>query len=182
VLAPSMKSWTLNHCVSDTLGVGCSLMASPIPTLKGRALRLLSNREHSHRELTEKLKPHACSEQELTSLLQWLSEKGFINEQRVLDSLIYRRAPKWGYARVAQELRQKGLCEEAVLAALGDLRQTEADRAWAVWCKKFSRAPPSPQERSRQMRFLLSRGFDASAVSAVLKRAAIERNIQAQDD
>jgi hypothetical protein len=32
------------------------------------------------------------------------------------------------------------------------------------------------------MRFLLSRGFDASAVSAVLKRAAIERNIQAQDD
>ena len=43
------------------------------PSLKGRALRLLSNREHSRHELAQKLKSHAQSEEELAQTLESVS-------------------------------------------------------------------------------------------------------------
>jgi regulatory protein len=138
------------------------------PSLKGRALRLLSNREHSKHELAQKLKQHAQSEDELLQVLEWLQVKGFINEQRVLESIIYRRAPKLGYARVARELQEKGLAAHAVTDAVKELKETEAERAKNVWLKKFKTPAQSIADKARQMRFLMSRGFAPSVVIQLL--------------
>ena len=140
------------------------------PSLKGRALRLLSNREHSRYELAQKLRQHAQSEEELQQVLEWLQIKGFINEQRVLESIVYRRSPKLGYARVARELKDKGLADHAVASALKDLKETEAERAKIVWLKKFKTPANTPAERAKQMRFLMSRGFAPAVVIQVLNK------------
>ena len=52
------------------------------------------------------------------------------------------------------------------------LRTTEFERAQAVWQRRFSVAPNSPEERARQMRFLAARGFDSQAIGQVLRAAA----------
>ena len=49
--------------------------------------------------------------------------------------------------------------------------QSEAARATAVWQKKFTAAPATPQERSNQFRFLMSRGFSASVSNEVITKA-----------
>jgi regulatory protein len=47
---------------------------------------------------------------------------------------------------------------------MADLKDSEPRRAQEVWQKKFGCAPQDPQARAQQMRFLLSRGFNAEVV------------------
>jgi regulatory protein len=144
---------------------------SPVTTpisLKGRALRLLSGREHSRVELERKLAAFEENPGELAQALDALQAKGFINEQRVLDSVLYRRAGKLGAARIRQELQSKGLDPSAVLDAVAGLQATELERAREVWRKKFGSPPVDAAARAKQQRFLLARGFSSDAVRRVV--------------
>ncbi len=139
------------------------------PSLKGRALRLLSQREHSRSELERKLATHEQVPGELAKALDELQARDFINEGRVVESVVHRRASKLGVARVRQELAAKGLSGEAVAAAMEGLRETELSRAREVWRKKFGRPPEDAAEKAKQMRFLLTRGFAAEVVRCVVQ-------------
>ncbi len=143
-------------------------MAFDQVSLKGRALRLLGGREHSRAELERKLRPHESEPGELTKALDELQAKGFINEQRVLESVVHRRASRLGAARVKQELQAKGLDPAAVAQAVAELRGTEVERAREVWRKKFGSPPTDAAERGKQMRFLMARGFGAEAIRRVV--------------
>jgi regulatory protein len=136
-------------------------------SLKGRALRALAAREHSRAELTRKLASFETEEGELAKILDELSAKGFINEQRVADSLAYRRGAKLGTARVVQELKAKGVDAEAVAQATTALKATEFERAREVWRKKFG-ASAADADRMKHMRFLASRGFAPDVIRRVV--------------
>jgi len=141
------------------------------PSLKGRALRLLAQREHSRAELQRKLAPHEETPGELAQALDELQTKGFIDEQRVIESVVHRRAARLGASRVRQELQAKGLPAEAVAQAVEALRGSETERAREVWRKKFGRAPADLAERAKQMRFLAARGFGGEAIRRVVAGA-----------
>jgi len=143
-------------------------MAFDQPSLKGRALRLLSGREHSRVELERKLQPFEEEPGSLALALDELQAKGFINEQRVVESVLNRRAAKLGASRIKQELQAKGLDPQAVSEAVAELRSTELARAWVVWQKKFGQPPQDAGERARQMRFLASRGFGGDTIHRVV--------------
>jgi regulatory protein len=138
------------------------------PSLKGRALRLLSGREHSRAELARKLTPFEEVPGALVQVLDELQAKGFINEQRVIESVVHRRAGKLGTSRIRQELQAKGLDPEAVSAALAPLQASERARAYEVWRKKFGEAPQDAQAAAKQMRFLAARGFSGDAIRRVV--------------
>lgn len=138
------------------------------PSLKGRALRLLSQREHSRVELERKLAGHETEPGTLAKALDELQARGFISEERVVESVIHRRAAKLGTARVKQELKAKGLSPEAMGEALEQLRSTELERAREVWARKFGESTTEPKERARQVRFLISRGFAAEVVRRIV--------------
>jgi regulatory protein len=140
----------------------------PPLSLKGRALRLLSAREHSRAELERKLATYEDEPGSLAKALDELQAKGFINEQRVLESVLHRRAAKLGATRIRQELQGKGLAPEAVQDAVAQLRSTEVERAREIWRKKFGEPPLDANERAKQMRFLASRGFGGEAIRKVV--------------
>lgn len=137
-------------------------------SLKGRALRLLSGREYSRAELERKLKPFEQAPGELAQALDALQAKDFINEQRVVDSVLYRREAKLGTARIRQELQSKGLDPGMVLDAVASLKDTELARAREVWRKKFGSPPLDAAARGKQQRFLLARGFSGDTVRKVV--------------
>ncbi len=140
-------------------------------SLKGRALRYLSAREHSRLELAQKLKSHEETPGELDQVLDELEAKGFIDAQRVIDSVVYRRAARWGASRVRQELQAKGLSGEAadaVETALAHLKDTELARAHALWQRRFEGVSPDLAARAKQTRFLLTRGFSSDVVRRVV--------------
>ena len=143
----------------------------PQPSLKGRALRLLSQREHSRAELERKLAAYEEVPGTLAQALDELQARGFISEQRVLESVLHRRAPKLGATRLRQELQGRGLARDAIEQAVADLKDSEPARAQALWQRKFGQPPATPQERARQTRFLLSRGFSGDVVRRVLSQA-----------
>jgi regulatory protein len=141
------------------------------PSLKGRALRLLSQREHSRTELERKLAQHEEVPGELAKALDELQARDFINDGRAIDSVVHRRSSKLGAARVKQALAAKGLTGEAVAAAMEGLRDTELERAREVWRKKFGQPAADANARAKQMRFLLTRGFNAEVVRKVVQGA-----------
>lgn len=158
-----------------------SFFAPTAPSLKSRALRLLSAREYSRAELVRKLAPHEAEPGTLALALDELQAKGFINEQRVVDSVVNRRAGKLGASRIRQELQNKGLDAQAVTDAVAQLQSTEFERALDIWQRKFGQLESTHTDRTtqaaataRQMRFLLTRGFSAEVVRRVLRQAALE--------
>lgn len=142
------------------------------PSLKGRALRLLSQREHSRSELERKLAVHEEVPGELAQALDALQARDFINDGRAVDSLVNRRASKLGAARIQQELSAKGLSGECVSEALTHLKASEFSRAQEVWRKKFGSPATSPEAWAKQMRFLITRGFSAEVVRRVVQSGA----------
>lgn len=137
-------------------------------SLKGRALRLLSGREHSRAELERKLAAHEQEPGQLARVLDELQARDFINEQRVVDSVLHRRSGKLGALRIRQELQAKGLDNEKVQAALASLKSTELARAREVWARKFESLPTDAAQRGKQARFLAARGFDGEVVARLL--------------
>ncbi len=144
-------------------------MAFSAPSLKGRALRLLSQREHSRPELERKLKPYEEEPGTLAAALDALQAKDFISESRVVQSVVNQRAPRMGAMRVRQELQKKGIATEAINEAVASLQDTELARARDVWGRRFDALPLDVKERGKQMRFLMARGFGGGVVAKVLK-------------
>jgi regulatory protein len=147
--------------MSETLGFSA-------PSLKGRALRLLASREHSRAELERKLQAHETAPGELAQALDELQGKGFINEARVVQSVVHRRAERLGTQRVRAELNAKGLPAELVAEAVDGLRATEEARAREVWRRKFGQPADDARERAKQVRFLTARGFSGDAIRRVV--------------
>jgi regulatory protein len=106
---------------------------------------------------------------ELAKALDELQARDFINDGRAVDSVVNRRSGKLGSARIKQELAAKGLSGEAVAQAMESLKDTDLSRAQEVWRKKFGSPPQDPQEKAKQLRFLITRGFNAEVVRRVVK-------------
>ena len=140
-------------------------------SLKGRALRYLASREHSRAELERKLAAHAQTPEQLAQVLDDLQAKDFISEARVVESVVNRRAAKFGASRIRQELLGKGLGTEAVDGAVAQLKASERERVQQVWQRKFGAPAADAAGQARQMRFLLTRGFSSDAVRSVLRSA-----------
>ena len=139
-------------------------------SLKGRALKLLAQREHSRLELLRKLSPHVEDGDDLPAILDELEKRGFISVERVVESVIRSKAGRFGTARLLHDLRSKGLDDETVRQASEQLRGSEHARAWAVWQQRFGSPAQTPQERMKQMRFLASRGFGGDVVRKVVDK------------
>jgi len=138
------------------------------PSLKARAVAFLSRREYSRLELQRKLAAHAQDAAEVEQLLDQLERENWLSDERFAQSLIHRRASVRGAARIAQELKQHGLSPSRIADLREGLRQTELQRARAVWQKKFGQAPSDPKEYARQFRFLASRGFSPDCLRRIL--------------
>ena len=150
-------------------------MSLPRPTLslKARALACLARREHSRLELEKKLRPHAESVEQLQQLLDALEAKNLLSAQRYADSLIHRKASRFGAQRILAEMKQQGLDESLCAASAAVLKETELARATEVWQKRFGSAPADWKEKPRQAAFLQRRGFSMGVIRQVLKDAEL---------
>jgi regulatory protein len=158
----------------------------PQLSLKGRALQLLAQREHSRLELRRKLLRRSREDAlrsdtgaqataadrhaEVEAVLDWLQAHRYLSDERFVESRVHARASRFGNLRIRQELSQHGV--ELTTAIAGDLRDSEQARAREVQQRKFGSPPSTPAERARQARFLAGRGFSAEVVWQVLRGTA----------
>lgn len=139
-------------------------------SLKARALRYLSAREHSRLELGRKLVRYAQEGDDVEALLDALEAAKLLSQERFSESLVRRRATRFGNSRILSELKSHGIAVDAVAGIKADLEQDESARAREVWKRKFGTLPQNADERAKQMRFLMQRGFSSRAIRDALRR------------
>ncbi|MDL2284949.1 recombination regulator RecX [Oxalobacter sp. OttesenSCG-928-P03] len=141
-------------------------------SLKARALRYLSARDYSRKELAGKLLRFVEEGDDPDALLAWLENEGFLSDTRFAESLIRRRMGRYGNSRIRQELRNHQVTETLPDSAMQELIQSEVARACDVWERKFGQRPADTKERARQMRFLQQRGFSSDTIRKVMAAKA----------
>lgn len=134
----------------------------------------LARREYSRAELHAKLLPHVQEGDDLDAVLDALVARGWLSDARAADQLVNQRRNRFGTRRIAHELKQKGIGEELISAALPQLKETELEAAREVWRKKFGFTPQDAREKARQVRFLQSRGF---ALDVALKALNLKEDL-----
>jgi len=149
-------------------------MAKLQMSLKARALKYLSAREHSRLELARKLARYAQDGDNVEALLDTLEAAKLLSQSRFSESLINRRAARYGNSRILSELQSHGIQGQALQDLKAGLAQDEVLRATEVWRKKFGSPPEDAAERAKQMRFLQQRGFSHGAIQAALRAADTE--------
>ena len=156
----------------------------PALSIKGRVLRLLSQREHSRAELARKLADMETASGDLAAVLDDFVAKGLISEERLTQSVLNQRANKLGAMRLRAELHQKGVSTDRIREAVDSLKSSESARAQGVWSKRF-KGPPEDATKAmaKQVRFLAARGFDAAAIRAAVPPIAYSAaGVSAADD
>jgi regulatory protein len=141
----------------------------PALSLKGRALRYLSMCEHSRLELGRKLSRYAEEGDDVNALLDFLEKNNWLSQERFCESLLHRRSARFGNNRIMAELQSHGVNDEALSDLKAGLADSEAARATEVWRRKFGTVASDAAERSKQMRFLLQRGFSQRAARVAMQ-------------
>ena len=108
----------------------------------------------------------SCSEQ-ADALLDWLSERAYLSDERFVESRVRARQARFGNRRIRQELQQHGLALDDT--TLRELTASEQGRARDLWLKKYGKAADDAASRARQMRFLVGRGFSLDVVRRVVQ-------------
>jgi regulatory protein len=165
------------------------------PSLKARALRLLSQREHSRAELAKKLHDYAAlaakiereqgaqeekdgggstsgaplgREAQIDAVLDDFEARGWLSDARYAEALVRRRSERYGMRRIKDELQRAGVAPEASSALLAELKNTEFQRAKELFERKFTALAEDQKARAKQYRFLVSKGFNPEIVARVI--------------
>jgi Uncharacterized protein conserved in bacteria len=145
-------------------------------TVRLAALDILARREHSARELQEKLQtrfPQLSAQDLIAPVLARLQEEGLQSDRRFAEAWVhYRGSRGMGPVKIAQELRGKGI-ERSLLREVLYADIDWEERCLEVLQRKFKiGADSTPAERARWQRFLAQRGFESEQVRAALRKVA----------
>ena len=127
------------------------------------ALRSLARREHSRRELREKIRAKFGDFPTLERMLDRLENEGLQSDRRFAEAFVHAKGRRLGPGRLRFELRMKGVDDRIVQACIGKLSGEEQELASALEClrRKFPPGSSGADDRPRQNRFLHGRGFNA---------------------
>ena len=126
-------------------------------------MNLLSRREHSLDELRQKLQRRFDNAAMRENQLQRLADENLQSDARFAESFARQRAGRgYGPSRVRQEMRQKGISDNAIAQAFETAELDWWALAESTFRKKFGEpARVEMKEKARRMRFMQYRGFSA---------------------
>jgi regulatory protein len=144
-------------------------MSDDRPACRRRAMDLLARREHSPRELREKLAARDFAPLLVDEVLAELEAEGLLSAERFAQSFVASRyARGQGPRRIERELAERGI--ETSGNYLDDPRFDWFSLARQTRVKRFGSAVPADfKEKARQMRFLEYRGFAGEQIRRALK-------------
>ncbi|WDE10902.1 regulatory protein RecX [Thalassomonas haliotis] len=135
------------------------------------AVNFLARREHSEKELVNKLKSKEYAPDEISVVIEHLIAKDYLSDQRFADSVFrYRLSRGFGWRYIQNELQQKGV-SAALIKALGQEQETDwYHQAELAYNKRFALKEIKDQkDKAKRIRFLQYRGFSIDEIMAVLQ-------------
>ncbi len=149
-------------------------MDNPAKEIKDVCLRLLAGREHSKKELLQKLTVRGFDKDMALAVIDDFVQEGWQDDGRYAENYARSRILKgYGPVRIAYELQQNGVDLEIV--DLEEIVQATAGSWMAlleqVYRKKFGQDENQLEvnEWAKRSRFLVQRGFTGAMLSELFK-------------
>jgi regulatory protein len=149
-------------------------VSSSAKDIKNVCLRLLARREHSKKELLQKLVVKGFNKILAANVINELAQEGWQDDVRYAENYARSRILKgYGPIRITYELQQNGvdMNTDSVSLNLEAIVQATTAGSWIglleeIYNKKFgSGKKPDMNERAFQSRFLFQRGFSRTMIS-----------------
>lgn len=141
---------------------------------KDYVLKRLNSRARTRSELAKELREKSFSEDIAKEALDRLEEVGLINDDDFAKTWVSTRHKSKGLAGsvLRQELRQKGVCDDSVQEAMGEISQEEEyESAKKLAAKKYRAL--QREDRDTQIRrlvgFLARKGYPSNLCYRVAK-------------
>ena len=136
---------------------------------KEKALNLLSYKEYTTKQLTDRLKRHT-DEESAEQAVARMEELGLLDDddyaERFARDLSERK--KFGILRILQEMRQRGLTSEQIEYATSLLRSDPEEKMREIIARKYPLAYEDEKVRRRAFSALMRMGYPAAEVRRVL--------------
>ena len=135
------------------------------------AVGLLARREHSAKELMQKLMLREFEPTDISPVVDYLILKNYLSDERFAESSLRHRANKgFGWRYIKGQLTQKGVCSTIIQ----NLHKShEIDwylQAELAYNKRFGDSIIKDQkDKAKKIRFLQYRGFSHEEIMAVIE-------------
>lgn len=125
------------------------------------AINLLTRREHSRTELTQKLKLRDFGSEEIEKTLYELEKLGLQSNARFAGSYMRMRRDKgFGPIKIKYELMEKGIDKDLIDEIVDENSEEWLECVKKTYHKKFGKTTPQDfQEKNKQINFLAYKGF-----------------------
>lgn len=136
------------------------------------AIRLLSRREHSRKELTSKLRSKGYfNNTYIEAVLDELEASDYLNDQRFTQMFIRSRISRGqGPQKIHYELAQRGIEQTLIEQTLSETNTDWIHVAKQQREKRFGvESPKDYKEQARQSRFLAGRGFYSDTIRHIFE-------------
>ena len=139
-----------------------------------KAASYCSISEHCISDVNDKLKAWQVDEADRMKIIDQLCEDDFINEKRFCKAFVRDKfhLNKWGKIKISMSLREKGLSNELITAALKVIDEGEYEELLASLLKSKQNTIKYEFEYEKQgklYQFAQSRGFENQVIERVLR-------------
>jgi regulatory protein len=143
--------------------------ASDAAAVGAGAVALLAQRDYSSAGLRQRLVSQGYEATTVQQVLEELLERRYLDDERYAAQYVsYHAGRGRGPRRIGRDLAAEGLGAELIAAALATIEDWSA-LARELRIRRFGlAAPASWQEKARQARFLLYRGFSHDHIRSAL--------------
>jgi len=140
-----------------------------VKKLKSKAMYFLARREYGVQELTAKLSKYTEDSDLIDKVIKDLIVNSYLSEQRYVSSLVHSKQKKYGINKIRYILQNKQVDESLISTELDTIESQQQDSCRQIWSKKFKELPQDQNEKNKQIRFLLYRGFAMSVIMQMFK-------------
>ncbi|WP_347988915.1 regulatory protein RecX [Methylomonas sp. AM2-LC] len=132
-------------------------------------MRLLARREHSQRELLDKLALRGFKRQEVEPILKEMIAQNWQNDSRFVECYVRQRiADGYGPLRIRYELQQRGIDDVDLDTLADEYVDGWQNQLLSVYERKYDQVKVlSAAEWLKRNRFLYQRGFNAEMIKTL---------------
>jgi len=146
--------------------------------IKAVCLRLLARREHSQKQLLNKLLVKGFDKDQILPVIEELARQGWQNDSRYAESYARHRILNgYGPVSITYELSQNGVTAVDLEAIVQSVAGSWMELLEQVYSKKYGAGTALDfNEWAKRSRFLLHRGFTGAMISALFDHLNITLN------
>ena len=150
-------------------------MAEKDQQIKDICLRLLARREHSEKELLDKLALRGFGRYDSERIVHELAERGWQSDSRFVESYVRQRIQKgYGPLRISYELQRHGIEFSNQKELVAELSESWSEMLEKVYISKYGESKHlEAKEWQKRSRFLIQRGFTNEMVRQLFVQLGI---------